>query len=377
MFNAQAFWALSRWAECEELLGDARQAARYRDAAAKLKHRYNQPTSKGGFWDTQHQCYAHWRDKDGSAHGTNLVVPVNFSAIGYGLCDDPRRRAAILDRVESLMCEENLFFWPLCFFPNAKEEGHPEVNWPFPSYENGDLFLAWGELGTRCYVPSNPGVALKYVKNVLTQYMKDGLAFQRYLRRSQTGEGKDILANNCSTIVGLYRNIYGLQPKYNRLYLEPHLTPELNGTHLEYSLRGKHYRLDLSVDDYALAVDNFTVRSPKAFAINVNARCLEYFNRAQPKAVLRLTASAAEHIELTVRSWPDGGIEKRSWSESCRKPGTTVEHLISGLALNRTYSLSRNGTPIATLRSDPVGGLAFDAAFSDSDAQNFDLEMKQ
>ena len=54
----------------------------------------------------QRQCYVYWRDKDGSPHGVNGVVPVNFSAIGYGLCDEPSRRAAILDRMEGLMRKE-------------------------------------------------------------------------------------------------------------------------------------------------------------------------------------------------------------------------------------------------------------------------------
>src|SRR5262249_60891156 len=132
---------------------------------------------------------------------------------------------------------------------------------------NGDLFLAWGELGTRAYASYQPGIALKYVTNVLAQYAKDGLAFQRYLRKSQTGAGDDILANNASVIVGLYRNLYGLQPKYNRLYLDPHLMPELNGTKLNYWLRDKPYQIVLNVSDYAIAVDSFTVRSQKPFAV--------------------------------------------------------------------------------------------------------------
>jgi len=80
---------------------------------------------------------------------------------------------------------------------------------------------------------------VRCVKNVLNQYAKDGLAFQRYLRKTQTGEGNDILSNMASPLVGLYRNIYGIQPKWNRLYLEPHLTPELGGTTLNYWLRTK------------------------------------------------------------------------------------------------------------------------------------------
>ena len=167
----------------------------------------------------------------GSVHGSNLVVPVNFSAIAYGLCDEPERKTAILDQIEALMQREKLFFWPLCFSSYAKEEVHPRVNWPFPSYENGDLFLAWGESGTRAYAAQNPGLALKYVKNILAQYAVDGLAFQRYLRRSQTGEGKDILANNCSTIVGLYRNLVWRAAQiqspftWNRTWLPKSMTP--------------------------------------------------------------------------------------------------------------------------------------------------------
>ncbi|MBI4325162.1 MAG: hypothetical protein HY674_07840, partial [Chloroflexi bacterium] len=256
LVNAQMYWAMTLWAECEDLLGDAVLAARYRQAAQKLKRRFNQSTAEGGFWDAPNQSYAYWRDKDDSVHGTNLVVPVNFSAIGYGLCDDPARRAAILNRIEALMREERLFCWPLCFFSYADGEAH-STQYPFPTYENGDIFLAWGELGTRAYASHNPAVPLKYVQNVLAQYATDGLAFQRYLRKSQTGAGSDILANNCSIIVGLYRNIYGLQPKHNRLYLEPHLTPDLDGTQIKYRLRGRQYLIDLHTAGCRIAVDGF------------------------------------------------------------------------------------------------------------------------
>ena len=51
LVNAQMYWALGRWAECEDLLGDAAQSQRYRAAAAKLKESYNRPTADGGFWD--------------------------------------------------------------------------------------------------------------------------------------------------------------------------------------------------------------------------------------------------------------------------------------------------------------------------------------
>ncbi len=375
LVNAQTYWALSRWAECEELLGDAIQTVRYQQAADKLKRRFNLSTAEGGFWDAQHQCYAYWRDKDGSVHGTNLVVPVNFSAIAYGLCDEPGRPTAILDQIENLMRQEDLFFWPLCFFSYALDEGHPEVNWPFPKYENGDLFLAWGELGTRAYAARNPALALKYVKNVLAQYTKDGLAFQRYLRRSQSGRGNDILANNCSIVVGLYRNIYGVQPKYNRLYLEPHLTRELNGTRFNYEHRGKEYHIGLSVDDYAVGVDNFTVRSQKPFAINADGRTLEYFNGASQTAALAITTASAEPLELTIRSWPEAG--KRRWTESSGKGGVIARRIISSLAPNTQYQVSRNGVLMAPLRSDVSGRAELKCTLAGSETQKFELEVGQ
>lgn len=377
LVNAQMFWAMSRWADLEELLGDTTQARRYREAADGLKRSFNKSTSDGGFWDAENQCYAYWRNKDGSVHGTNLVVPVNFSAIGYGICDEPARRAAILHRIEMLMQQEDLFFWPLCFFSYAKEEVHPKVNWPFPAYENGDLFLAWGELGTRAYAAHDPEIALKYVKKVLAQYAKDGLAFQRYLRKSQTGAGKDILANNCSIVVGLYRNLYGVQPKYNRLYLEPHLAPELNGTRLNYLLRGREYQIDLSVSNYSIAVGPYVVRGRRSFAVNVENSTVEYFVGPCRTNALAITTSAAAPLELTITSWPEPASETRIWNESCRKPGTTAHHVISLLSPNTTYALSQNGRHMNSMQSDASGRLVFTCTFSNSAPQNFELRPKE
>ena len=189
LVNAEMYYALVLWADIEDLLGDASRAATYRGCAAKLKTAFNKPVAEGGFWDPQNQWYVYWREKDGSIHGNNLVTPVNFAAIGYGLCDDAARRQAILGRIEREMLKENLFFWPLNFFPYQPDEGHP-LNFPFPKYENGDIFLSWGELAVRAYARSEPAIAVKYIKNILEKYDTDGLSFQRYERRSQARCGR-------------------------------------------------------------------------------------------------------------------------------------------------------------------------------------------
>ena len=220
--NAYMYKALVRWSDLEELLGDKNMSEEYRNLAFKLKATFNKNVSDGGFWDPGKKCYAYWREKDGSVYGNNLVCMVNFLAVGYGLCDDENRKDALLENIEELMQKEKLFIWPSCFFPYKDSVGLKEVNYPYPNYENGDLFLAWAELGTRCYADKHPEIALKYIQNVINQYELDGLGHQRYKRLDQSGAGDDILSNNIMAVIGLYRNIYGIRPQYNRLYIEPH-----------------------------------------------------------------------------------------------------------------------------------------------------------
>ncbi len=300
--NAQLYQALTLWAGVEQILGDDSRAQTYRRQAAKLKDRFNAPTTEGGFWNAAKQWYVYWRDKDDSIHGDNLVVPVNFMAIAYGLCDQTDRARAILDHVERRMQQEGLFFWPLCFDSYQRGEG-ADWQFPFPNYENGDLFLAWGETGTRAYARFKPAIAVKYIKNALDQYERDGLAFQRYLRKTQQGAGNDILANNCSPVVGLYRNIYGVQPKWNRLFLEPHLTPELNGTQLKYRLRGQTYTIDLNMDDYRVAANGWALRGHQPFAVNLGATQADYFPGIQAAPSLTVTRPGTVPAEVSIEAW--------------------------------------------------------------------------
>ena len=269
-------------------MGDSEKADYYRHAAEKCKNRFNQPINEGGFWSPENKWYVYWRDKDDRIHGDNLVTPVNFMAIAYGICDDNSRKEAILSKIESLMQKEKLFMWPINFFPYQPDEG-AKVNYPFPNYENGDIFLGWGEVGIRAYQNYDPSIPIKYIKNVLKQYEKDGLAYQRYDRTKQEGQGGDILANNCLSIVGLYQDIYGIQPKYNRLFLEPHITDELNGTNLKYCLRNQFYTIQLSLTDYSVSENSFSINSTESFIYTTKANQLFYFNPDNPTTSLKLS----------------------------------------------------------------------------------------
>jgi hypothetical protein len=274
--------------------------------------------------------------------------------------------------MESLMQQERLFFWPLCFFSYAPGEAHAS-QYPFPTYENGDLFLAWGELGTRAYSAQHPAVALKYVKNVLAQYARDGLAFQRYSRRTQTGAGNDILANNCSAVVGLYRNIYGIQPKYNRLFLEPHLMPELNGTQLKYSLRGQSYLIDLSTDVCRMMVEDFAVQDTGPFALNAEGNSARYFFSSQIQWAISLTRSIHMPVELRIEAWSDDQTGPRRWTQICPQAGATTRYVIANLRPGAHYRLLQGGARTASLLADPSGQIQFTCKTDDDSPQKMEL----
>ena len=358
LVNAELYNALELWSGAEDTLGDPAQAATYRDFAARLKTSFNRPIAEGGFWNPTNQWYAYWREKDGSVHGDNLVTPVNFAAIGYGICDDPARRKAILDRIETEMQKEDLFAWPLNFFTYQPGDGATR-NFPLPNYENGDLFLSWGELGVRAYAAYDPVLALKYIKKPLARYDEDGLSFQRYLRKSQRGSGDDILAGNCMPIVGLYRDIYGLQPRPNRLYLEPHLTGELNGTKLRYSLRGQLYGIDLGADGCAVTAGACVLRDSHPFGVNATGTGLEYFPGKSPDWALSVTPPPAQVLTVQIQDWPDNSSGTRRWTELASQDKGKTRHVLAGLLPKAVYQLSINGRPADSLRADKAGRIEF------------------
>ena len=200
-------------------------------------------------------------------------------------------------------------------------------------------------------------MAVKYIKHVLDQYERDGLAYQRYLRKTQRGAGDDILANNCSPLVGLYRNIYGLQPKWNRIYLEPHLTPDLDGTLLKYWLRGQVYEVALRVGDYCITVDGFALRSRTPFGLSVGADRAWYFHGQSPKPSLTLRRSGCSSVEVSIQSWSDDPAVGRRLTVAAGAPGAIPEQTLSMYTPDTDFRLSRDGAPQGLLRSDANGEL--------------------
>jgi hypothetical protein len=276
--------------------------------------------------------------------------------------------------METEMQKENLFAWPLSFFPYQPEEGAGS-NFPFPKYENGDLFLSWGELGVRDYAAYDPALALKYVKKVLARYAEDGLSFQRYLRASQQGAGDDILAGNCMAIVGLYRDIYGIQPQPNRLYLEPHLTSDLDGTELHYQLRDRHYVIHLRTGSYAATVGNCTLEQSQPFGVDASSHGLAYFPGNNPDWALFVTKPAALSLTIHIENWPDDQDGPRKWTEVTQQANQKTRHVITQLWDHALYILKAEGQADVKLVTDDAGQVKFTTKADHAGPQKFELEL--
>jgi len=354
--NAQMYEALNLWAGCEKILGNEQKAAYYSAVALRLKTSFNKPVEEGGFWSSEKRQYVYWRDKDGSVHGNNLVTPVNFAAIAFGLCDDPERIALILDQIEKRTAAEQLFHWPLCFDSFTREEVS-DGNWPFPKYENGDIFPTWGYLGVRAYVNYDKAIALKYINYILAQYKKDGLSSQRYSRSTQLGLGDDILAGICTSITALYRDIYGIRPKWNRMGLEPNMTPLLNGTTFSYKLRNVVYQLKLSVGSYSMSSRGFSVKSNAGFGASKQGNVLTYFPGNKDKETLKINAVRGQNIAMEINKWEEG----QAFSWTMRSSGQ-YQFVISGLQPGSSYKLLVNGKS-SNVRVSEKGSLSIGGVY--------------
>lgn len=354
--NAKLYHALVLWANIEKQLGNSAKTAWYSHFAAKLKESFNKPTTNGGFWDEEKKCYVHWRDKDGSIHGNNMVTPVNFMAIAYGICEDSSRTKTVLDTIETQMQKEQLFFWPLCMYSYTKGEGN-DWQFPFPNYENGDIFLSWGSVGVKAYAAYKPELALKYVQNVLKQYAKDGLAFQRYGRVKQDGLGDDILSGNSLSVVGLYQAIYGINPLYNRFYLEPHMTAALNGTQLKYHYRNRQLLIDLHQNNYAVSDDQFTIRCKTNFGFYHTGDTLLYFNKHDDTAALKMSTGTKQQVALDIQSWTANEMQ---WKQSVASGvATTINYSVNQLETDKMYNIFINDKLVKKAQSNSKGSIAF------------------
>ena len=186
------------------------------------------------------------------------------------------------------------------------------------------------------------------------KYDADGLAFQRYSRVSQQGAGDDILAGNSLSIVGLYKAIYGINPQFNRLYLDPHLPAKLSGTELIYNFRHDKLKIGLETDHYSISNDQYKITSKSDFGYYSDRDELYYFNGEDDSYSLK--ANTAESLLLEILVWDP---VEYSWLQSSAGDHGKVFYTINVKSANTLYTIF-DGYRNWFVKSDRKGFLKFE-----------------
>jgi len=198
---------------------------------------------------------------------------------------------------------------------------------------------------------------LKYVENILTRYDKDGLAFQRYGREKQDGLGDDILSGNSLAIIGLYKSIYGINPMYNRMYLNPHLPEKLSGTTLNYNFRGDNLLISLEKGRYSISNARFKLSSTSNFGFNATKNELEYFNSGSDVCSLKAQLIGTGNLSVEIVDWNE---KEGVWNQIGSSKTGKITYKVCDLKADNKYSIRVNGQIIKTLKSNNKGCLEFD-----------------
>ena len=162
----------------------------------------------------------------------------------------------------------------------------------------------------------------------------------------------------CS-IVGLYRDIYGIQPKPNRLYLDPHMTGELAGTQLHYTLRGNLYEISPGTNTSSVVIENSKVEAANPFGINATDQSFQYFCGTSTDWAMSVSAPKDMHLNIKIETWPDVTDVPREWTESATQGQGKVSYVIQGLVPHSTYQLYFDGAAAKKLKADKAGQIKF------------------
>jgi len=140
-------------------------------------------------------------------------------------------------------------------------------------------------------------------------------------------------------VVGLYRNILVWHPNTTVFNLEPASDARLNGhAFFNYEHPGKNITLVLAsmTMQWGLIISRC---APEAFAINVTA--YTDTSRSEPDCGTGDYNCLCRAVGADHSLWPEAG--KRRWTESSGKGGVIARRIISSLAPNTQYQVSRNG----------------------------------
>lgn len=247
--NVMLYKALIDWADIEEaVLKDSARAADYRKKAELLKTSYNKDTSNGGFWSPATNSFVYWRDKDDTVHGDVGYIFTNAYPIIFGMVDK-QRAEIIMNEYTKFMAENNLSLFPTQRSAFDKSEMLYPVPWK--SFENGCIFIqqtydmmgAYAKLGDAQKV-------LSMLKKATDLYSRDNLwstgAFNWDLSAINFGFSEPWMTSGARPAAGFYNFIIGIQPKYDKVIIDPCADASLNGIKVNYKLRGHEFTIVLN-----------------------------------------------------------------------------------------------------------------------------------
>ena len=191
------------------------------------------------------------------------------------------------------------------------------------------------------------------------------------------GAGDDILANNCLPVVGLYRDIYGIEPRFNRLYLEPHITKELNGTRIRYRLRDQDYFIELSINNYSMSSNSFTVWSSANFSMNTEENRLFWFQGRSQSPSFILTRNKQTDIRIEILRWNTDGKLSLRWNAQTETESVVTDYDIYQLSPGSQYEINRNGQAYKTVKSDATGKIHFSTIADPEIEYNYEIRQTE
>ncbi len=167
----------------------------------------------------------------------------------------------------------------------------------------------------------------------MAQYKKDGLSSQRYSRKTG-GTGFRYFGRYLYKCDGSLPRHLRIRPKWNRMGLEPNLSEILNGTEFNYTLRDTDYRIRLSVDDYEMQTDRFSVKSRDAFGASFGKAVLVVYPHNEEKTVLKIFGESSSPMGVTLKQCSGNDI---SWEMNT---ADNYRFIIEGLNPALKYKLA-------------------------------------
>ena len=159
-------------------------------------------------------------------------------------------------------------------------------------------------------------------------------------------------------MVGLYQAIYGINPLYNRFYLNPHITQDLAGTEIKYNYRDQELTIGLNMNQYSVSNGQFKITAGNDFGFYGLHNELLYFKGNSADVSLKVKATPNSNLSLDIKSWnPDQML----WTQSSKdmRAGKLI-YQINNLKAGSYYTILINNKILKRSKAREDGILLFE-----------------